>query len=478
MFAQTIVFTGLLLAAPPTEGTGPRFEKGLEVRWTGTFTEASFRPGVRAVRSYDVDTRLFVLDTGDYGAEAVLFTRVFLKPDRTSTELPAGIVRIELVRIDPKGKVLVLPSPADPDNPAPKARPWPPVQLNGLPAHEAGLFFEFPDKPLKTGLTWAREDAGRPIVNWKVADADSFRGQPALKVVAEQKTSGYYTDRIRQTEWRKQETLTVIPAHGFAARLERVIEKRDTEAEELAFRSVLTLEQQGKVTYPGRLYDERREEGLHAAAFTAMLDRALATGGREGSKPFEAVARRAQAYLSDHGASDTVPYREAILAVRNRAESAAKGNLPPAPPPEEPAPPADPLEIGKLVQDITAPGVSAPGSMKLSALKGKPVLLAYFQSTAPSAAPVLKLANELHARKIVTVVPLAIGSLKEAKGLIADLKPTVPVYDGLEVYKTHGLEATPVFVVIDADGVVRHVARGWGGETAVAVTREVERWAK
>src|SRR5262245_56581519 len=145
MFAQSLLLAGLVLAAPPAAGSGPNLEKGLEVLWTGTFTEASFRPGVRAIRTYDVSTRLFVLATGDYGAEAVLFTRVFLKPDRKAAEPPAGIVRIELVRIDPKGKVFVLPSPADPDNPTPKARSWPPVQLSGLPAHEAGLFFEFPD---------------------------------------------------------------------------------------------------------------------------------------------------------------------------------------------------------------------------------------------------------------------------------------------------------------------------------------------
>jgi hypothetical protein len=159
MFAQTLV-VGLLLAAPPAPAAGPRLEKGLEVLWSGTFTEASFRPGVRAIRTYDVDTRLFVLDTGDYGAEAILFTRVYLKPDRKAAEPPAGVVRLELVRIDPTGKVLVLPSPADPDNPAPKARPWPAVQLSGLPTHEAGLFFEHPDKPLKPGLT--ASGASRP----------------------------------------------------------------------------------------------------------------------------------------------------------------------------------------------------------------------------------------------------------------------------------------------------------------------------
>ena len=326
------------LSAAPPETSGPRLEKGLEVRWTGTFSEASFRPGVRAVRDYDVDTRLLVLDTGEHGADAVLFTRVFLKPDRKKTEPPAGVVRLDLVRIDPRGRVSVLPSPADPDNPTPKARPWPAVQLQGLPTHEAGMFVEHPDKPLKPGLVWSRDETGRPAITWKVSDVDSFRGQPGLKLIAEQKTEGYYADRVRQAEWRRQDKLTMIPNNGFASRLERIIERRDPESDDLAFRSVLTLEQQGRMTYSGRLFQERRDEGVHAAAFTAMLDRALATGGREGTKPFEALSRRAYTYMSENGASDTVPYREAILAVRKRAESAARGNLPPAPPPEDTIP--------------------------------------------------------------------------------------------------------------------------------------------
>jgi peroxiredoxin len=209
-----------------------------------------------------------------------------------------------------------------------------------------------------------------------------------------------------------------------------------------------------------------------------MLDRALATGGRDGPQPFEAVVRRIQVYVRDHPLSDSVPFREAIVSVRKRAESAAKGNLPPAPPPDDSTPPADPLTIGKPIPDIAAPGVGTSTLVKLSELKGRPILLAYFQPGAPSGAPVLKLANELHARKLAAVLPLAIGNVKETKALIADLRPAVPVYDGTDVYKAHGLEATPVFVVIDADGVVRHVARGWGGETAAAVTRELERWSK
>lgn len=477
MFSQTLLIAGLVLGAPP-EGTGPRLEKGLEVRWTGTFTEASFRPGVRGIRTYDVDTRLFVLDTGDYGADAILFTRVFLKPDRKSAESAAGVVRLNMVQITPRGRVQLMPSPADPDNPDAKLRPWPLVQLQGLPMHEAGMFFEFPEKALKPGLTWTREEVGRPDISWKVADADTFLGYPALKVVAEQKTAGYYSERIRQAEWHRKDTLTVVPEKGFAARLERIVEKRDTEAEELSFRSVLTLEQDERKFFSGLLYQARRDECVNAAAFTAMLDRLLAAGGRNGAKPFEALARRISTYLSDHGANDIVPYREAILAVRKRAESAAKGNLPPTPEPESNVKTADPLTVGAVIPDITAAGITTTGSAKLSALKGKPILLAYFQPAVASARPVMKLLDGLNERKMGAVLPLAIGDASDAKSLSAELKASVPLFDGTDVYRTHGLTATPVFVIVDADGVVRHVSRGWGSESAATVTREYERWAK
>lgn len=477
MFSQALVLTGLLVGQPPADAP-PQLEKGLEVRWAGTFTEATFRPGVRALRTYDVDTRLFVLDADEAGATVVLFTRVFLRPERKTADPPAGVVRLDLAHVSPRGKVRVLPSPADPDNPDPKPKPWPAVQLQGLPTHEAGLFVELPDKPLKPGLSWSRDEPGRPATAWKGTDLVTFRGYPALKVVGEQKTANFFADAVREPEWRRQDTLTLVPGKGYAAKLERVIERRDPDVDDLSFRSVLTLEQQGRMVYSGLLYQERRETAVHAAAVTAMLDRHLAAGGRDGPKAFEALARRCQGYLADSGGSDSVPYREATAAVRKRAESAAKGNLPPAPPADKPAPKVDPLAVGQPVPDVTAEGVTAPSPAKLSKLKGKPVLLAYFQPTAPSGSAVLRLADELHARKLGVVMALSIGDPADAKKLAIDGKVAVPVYDGTGVYKAHGLDATPVFVVVDADGLVRAVARGWGGETAAAVTREFERWAR
>jgi peroxiredoxin len=181
-----------------------------------------------------------------------------------------------------------------------------------------------------------------------------------------------------------------------------------------------------------------------------------------------------------------VPYREAITAVRKRAISASKGNLPPVQVSfDERGAPATGeanalLTIGKPVPDISAEMLTADATTKLSKLKGRPVLLAYLQPTSAAASPALKLAQGLHARYRGrgAIMPLLVGDTAGWKTLYADEGLTVPLYDGNPVYKTHGLDSTPVFVVVDADGIVRHVTKGWGTETAEQVTREFERWAK
>jgi len=53
MFSQSLLIVGLIVGTPPdAKLQGPRLEKGLEVLWKGTFTEASFRPGVRGIRPH------------------------------------------------------------------------------------------------------------------------------------------------------------------------------------------------------------------------------------------------------------------------------------------------------------------------------------------------------------------------------------------------------------------------------------------
>lgn len=487
MHASTLFLMTLAVGAPPLELTGPRLEKGLEVRWTGQFTEASFVPGVRTVRAYDVETRLLVLGVDENGADVALFTRVNLKPTGKGVQERAGAVRMELARVDPKGRPMAVPSPADPDNPEPKARPWPVVPLQGLPYHEAGIFLDLPEGKARTGDSWTREEANRPPINWKVGDLESHHGHIGLKIVGQQMTAGFVKNGVVQSEWRRKESLCILPSLGLASKLERIIERREPNIDDLAFRSVLTLEQQGKIVYSGRLFEERRAEAVTAAAHTDMLDRLLADGGRGGPKSFEALVRRIDAYQIDHPGGGELVYREASQAVRKRAQAAAKGNLPPAqvtgdergtPAPKEES--TGPLVIGKPIPDISAEMLTAEATTKLSKLKGRAVLLAYFQPTSPAAVPALNFAQSLHSkyRGRGVVMPLVIGDTTGWKTLYADQGLTLPMYDGNPVYKTHGLESTPVFIVADGEGIIRHVSRGWGADTAEQLAKEFERWSK
>jgi hypothetical protein len=470
--STTLLFlAGLTLGAPP-ELASPKLERGLEVRWVGTFTEATFRPGVRAIRKYDVETRLFVIDQTDKGADVALFTRVFQQPDRGSKDIPQGVVRLEMARVDKRGTVTLIASPADPENPKP-VRPWPMVQLQSLPVHEAGMFVELPEGAVSFGKSWAVGDGSRPARQWKTTDVESVRGVPGMRLIGTQHTANYYETRVRQSEWRRQDTLTVVPGLGYASRIERIIEKRDPEVDDLSFRSVLTLEQQGKITYPGRLYQERRDECINGAAFTAQLDRLLADGGRSGASAFESLARRIATYQSENVGSDSVPYREAILAVRKRAESAAQGNIPPAPPSEDVV---VGCVIGKPVPEVTLKNALSGEEITLSKMLAKPTLLMYFQPSAPSGLPIVRLGESLQLKyRSSRTIALSVAAAEESKRFTVDHKPAIPVFDGSLTYKAHGLDATPVFILVDEVGIVRQIVKGWGAETAELLERELAR---
>jgi peroxiredoxin len=478
---------GLILGAAPAETAVPKLEKGLEVRWTGQLNEASFRPGMRNIRDYEVDTRMFVLDADDFGSDLVLMTRI--TPKTTEKRHATPIVRIEMGRVDRKGKMVLMPSPEDEDNPSPKAKPWPSFQLQGLPMYETGMFMAGTEIKLLRGSIWKSDEAGRPQATWKVADTESFKGQLGLKIVREQLTEGFYGKVARQEEWRRMDHLTLIPTNGFASRWERVVEVREIGSPDLTYRSKLTMEQAGRLVYSGRFYQERREETTMAAAFESILERLLAEEGRSGTAPFESLARRIRQYQIDNAASDSLPYREAVVAIRKRSESAAQGNIPPVAAPTivqasatVPAPveQTSVLAIDKSIPDIELVRFDGGASTRLVKLQGKTVLLAYFQPSSPTTSDVIKLGQQLQLqhKSACAILPLAIGEKSAVKKLQESDEVALPLYDGAKVYKTHALEATPVFIIVDRNGIVRHVSRGWGSETAATIQREFERLAK
>ena len=73
---------------------------------------------------------------------------------------------------------------------------------------------------------------------------------------------------------------------------------------------------------------------------------------------------------------------------------------------------------------------------------------------------------------------LAVGDPETAVQQRTDWRLTVHVLAGRDIYKLHGIESTPCFVVIDAEGTIRHIALGWSEENAEAVSGELAKLLK
>ena len=54
----------------------------------------------------------------------------------------------------------------------------------------------------------------------------------------------------------------------------------------------------------------------------------------------------------------------------------------------------------------------------------------------------------------------------------AELKLTMPLFDGRGLRQSYAVEGTPKLMVIDADGMLRGAWVGWGEETREAVLKE------
>ena len=239
--------------------------------------------------------------------------------------------------------------------------------------------------------------------------------------------------------------------------------------------------QGGPPLYVDRGFDERKDEAVEAAAAAAEFDRLLAAaGGRGGSAPFVELVARIKRFQDEHAASDAVPYREALTLVRTRAAAAAKGNLPAAPLPDDDAP-AKGLVEGQPAPDVSAADWTGRGeTVRLIKLGRRPGLIAYYQPSRTTAGDVLALAQDVAAkyRTKVFVLPLAVGDKDAALKQREELNIKVPIYDGRDAYPVHEVEATPVLAVLDADGVVRKVIRGWTDDAPKAVLRELEKWVR
>lgn len=487
MSAGLLTLTLFLPAAPPA--AAPRLQRGDELTYTGTVTEAIDRPGTRLRRAHTLEVRVFVLDRRETWADTAVLTLLRrtedvavsgavpavtgANPDRPPTP-PAA--RLDLVRVHEDGTAHLLAPPGPvplrfaADTPA-RVLPAPP--LDAFAPFEFGMF---PPRPRPgTGAGWAvaSTDPTRPAERWQAGEHEFVNTERCARFGMTQQTPDWDRPVGGQTSWQRTDAVLVSTQDGTARRVHRLIRQRDGIASVPAVRVEVKYELKDRGRLIGGTYDRYRQEVETAYAAAADAAPYLRDAVRVGPAPFKLRLARLDAYLTE--TEPGTPYREAVLAVRRQLDAARQGEatrpvvVPTAA--AVPPPPATAPTVGQPAPDFTA------GGFRLADARGKPVVLVFFMPGQETTDLSLAIADALQKRygPRLAVVPLAVFA--ETAAGIHDrdrLKLSVPVYDGTAAGAAYGVETFPRFVVIDAAGKVRWAFAGVGAETGFLARERVD----
>ncbi len=471
MIATLCLFTCALAAGQPGGAAEwqliPHLSRGQELVYTGTFVEETHGRSVQFSRTYQLETRLFVLNTSPTATETALFTLIRERGARTGPgEKPAApnSVRLEVVRVNPRGKLLLDTGTA------------PVLPLEGPATIEYGVLVAMPGTHVKAGRKWDVPEEGRPACHWQVIGAESVNGTPCVKLVGVQQSDDWGHPRADRTAWRRRETVWMLPGLGVAYRIERTLEQREPARRDPDHQmtTVYTLENQ--VVYPGQLFEDRRDEIDQIHHLAQSVKPLLREPEKVGPRAFEPFLARITAHCDNRPAT---PYRQAMDQLKRRIEAAQRGEATTIPA-EESAPVAPVIALGRPAPDFVVPDLVTQESAHLRRFLGRPTLLVFYSPTSKQTRGILEFAQTLVGdadRPAVTVLGLAVsddtdGILKQRR----ELKLTFPILSGQGLHLTYAIEATPKFVVLDAGGVVRESIVGWGREIPELLKQELQRW--
>lgn len=495
MSATGFLLLATVAAAPAPDGLtvgAPRLARGDELVYVGHVEEAGERVGNRFRKRHELEVRVFVLEVAGGAADCAVLTRVrpLLDPavagpaavvtgaDPARQASPAA-VRLDLIRVDPRGRVALLTPPTRPlslTTSTPTAPP-PLLPLDAPPAVELGPFVPLPAKPAALGTVWDSAEPGRPPLVWAAARETVWNGGRCVEVTAAQQSDGWDRPDLAATGWKRTDAALVVPTDGFASAVTRRVERREG-AMVIGWVEV-SYEAKPTARLHGDRYDDERRDAEAAYALATELAPLLPRAGKVDAGEFRARVARIDRYVEDH--PFRTGFREAIAAVRRRCEAAARGEAIPAEVVRASyETPSAPPAAGHLAPDFVAPDVGTAAPFRLSAHRGAPVVLVFFRPGSKTSEGALRVAEALHvafAGRAVTAA-IAVSGPEDARRQRGELKQTLPVLDGRDVRARYGVDQYPKVFVIDGSGLVVWRFEGYGQETGYLAKREVERLVK
>jgi len=446
----------------------PQLGRAQEFVYRGTYEEKATGRDLDFERKYLLRAVAFVLDASPRGAETAFVT--VLRPRNARggriEEAAPSSARLEVLRVDAQGRV-------SGDAGTALAAP-----LEGPPTLEIGAFVEVPRQAVGSGKSWLTEEAGRPSRKWVVAGTEAVNGTICVKLVGVQQSDDWDQPHGDRIAWWRQDTVWIGPRLGVAYKVERVIKRREPARKQPFYESTLAYELETRSEYPRQIYDDIRREVLQTHDFAESAGPLLPNPTKYGPEIDNLLGRIK--YHVERRAVAMAVYREPLLHLQRRLEAAKRGEAAPAVTPLE-RDPSSVAAVGKPAPDFLVTDYTSTDTGRLQRWKGKPILLVFYNPTSPLAETVLRLGEEVSiaSKGDVGVAGLAMSQDGEAvRRQRADLKLTLPLFDGRGLRQTYAVEATPKLVVVDADGVLRGSWVGWGAETHDAVLKELQQWRK
>lgn len=445
----------------------PHLAPGLELVYIGTYTEEALVPGVQYQRQYRLEATALVLATQPNRSEVAFMTALGLKTTPRDGEKNAVFahpwsVRLELAEVDKQGKV----------HPRPGVNLLPP--LTGPPTLETGAFVELPRTRVGRQHSWEVADEGRPPRTWQVTGIETCQGVGCVKIRGQQQSEDWDRPRADRAGWRRQDTVWLSPQLGIAYKVERLIERRDPARREPTQRSTVRYELESRLQFPGKLFEDRRQEILKARKFhddAALLLKQPAQYRQQ----LDWLAKKITLHLENQAPT---PYRKALVNLQTRLESARRGDTPPELVEEEEEPRPTAVAIGQRAPDFVVSALTGKETVRLQRYRGRPVLLFFYNPTTPTGKDVLAFARTLSQRypNNLAIMAMAVSNdLTLVRRQHADMGLSFPILSGQGLHLTFAVEATPRILVLDAEGIVRSAQTGWGFHVPREITEEIQR---
>lgn len=467
MTTFVLLTCALTLAQPPNQVAEwqliPQFAQGMELVYKGTCTEESLVPGVNHHKQYLLETVLFVHQVGPRFCEAALQTSVTAKPPKgaDARNPPApGSVRLEKVKLDLHGRLHAEPGTSLL------------IPLHGPPLLETGAFLELPAARVNLQSYWEATEEGRPLRSWNVVGIDQHNGLACLKLQGNQQSLDWTEPRADSTAWRRKDILWFSPQLGLVCRVERTIERREPAREAPTHRLVVAYDLESRLRFPGKLFEDRKDEILRADKF---LDDAapLLRQPAQYRNQIDSLQRRIIATLE--GRSPT-PFRKTITHLQQRLESARRGEVPLALAAEDKTALQVPLKIGQKVPDFVVTDLTSQKSRRFHQYLGQPILVLYYNPTSATGREALRFAQQLYDRYGTDLLILGMA-VSDDVDLIRrqheEMTLAYSILDGRAMHQTFGVDGTPRFVLLDGAGVMRCGLTGWGYQTPGDIVNEV-----